>query len=137
MQKTTPTQLFGLLIFVFGLLLIPDLSFAQGAYLPYDRDYYHKVDRYEILQGRNNPFFNSGYKPYRRDILAKFLDSLAKNPEVIRSKADRFNLDYMSQDNWEFSEQETPESKKNHFLNPSTEDRETSRIMRVRSSEST
>jgi hypothetical protein len=112
MQKTTNTRLFGPLLFMFGLTFFPHLSFAQGAYIPYDRDYYHKVDRYEILQGRNNLFFNTGYKPYRRDILAQYLDSLAANPEVIRSKADRFNLGYLSQDNWEFSEQETPESKK-------------------------
>ncbi|HSF56299.1 MAG TPA: hypothetical protein VLA71_21255, partial [Algoriphagus sp.] len=112
MQKLTFHRLLGLFIFGFGLLFTFQNTFAQGAYIPYDREYYHKIDRYEILQGRNNPFFNSGYKPYRRDILAKYLDSLAENPEVIQSKADRFNLDFLSQDNWEFSERQIPESKK-------------------------
>lgn len=112
MQKTTNSRLFGPLVVVFGLLLFPHFSYAQGAYIPYDREYYHKVDRYEILQGRNNPFFNSGFKPYRRDILAQYLDSLAENPEVIRSKADQFNLDFLSQDNWEFSKRNIPTSKK-------------------------
>lgn len=112
MQKPTSIRLFGLFVLVCGLLFKSYSSLAQGAYIPYDREYYHKIDRYEILQGRNNPFFNSGYKPYRRDILAGFLDSLAENPEVIQSKADRFNLDFLSQDNWEFSKREIPESKK-------------------------
>jgi hypothetical protein len=112
MQKTNNPRLFGLLLVLFGLLLFPLFSYAQGAYVPYDREYYHKVDRYEILQGRNNPFFNSGFKPYRRDILAQYLDSLAENPEVIRSKADQFNLDFLNQDNWEFSKRPIPPSKK-------------------------
>lgn len=112
MQKPTSPRLFGLLILSFGLFFTVQLSFGQGAYIPYDREYYHKIDRYEILQGKNNPFFNIGYKPYRRDILAQFLDSLAQNPNVILSKADQFNLDYLSQDNWEFSERKIPESKK-------------------------
>ena len=96
----------------FSFSLISVFAYSQGSYVPYDRDYYHKIERYEILQGQNNPFFNTGFKPYRRDIIAGFLDSLATNPEVIRSKADQFNLDYLSQDNWEFSEREIPESKK-------------------------
>lgn len=96
----------------FSFNLISLFAFSQGSYIPYDRDYYHKIERYEILQGQNTPFFNTGFKPYRRDILASFLDSLASNPEVIRSKADQFNLDYLSQDNWEFSKRKISESKK-------------------------
>ena len=112
MQKIIDSRLLGLFIVVFGLFSLAQQALGQGAYIPYDRDYYHKIDRYEILQGGTNPFFNTGYKPYRRDILAQYLDSLAENPAVIRSKADQFNLDYLSQDNWEFSEREIPESKK-------------------------
>lgn len=96
-------------------LFIPfQAAFSQGAYVPYDRDYYHRIERYEILQGANNPSFHTGFKPYRRDKIAAFLDSLAGS-EVIQSSADRFNLDYLSQDNWEFISRETPESK-NPFL---------------------
>ena len=112
MQKLTSNRLFGGIALAFGLLFITQFSLAQGAYIPYDRDYYHKFERYEILQGKTNPFFNTGFKPLRRDILANYLDSLAENPEVIQSKADQFNLDYLSQDNWEFSEREIPDSKK-------------------------
>lgn len=86
-------------------------SFSQGSYIPFERDYYHLIDRYEILQGKNNPFFQTGYKPYRRDLLGKYLDSLSQDP-VIQSASDRFNLSYLAQDNWEFVTQETSESKK-------------------------
>ena len=112
MLKSTSQRIVSLLIIGIGFFSTIHSSLAQGAYIPYDRDYYHKIDRYEILQGRNNPFFNSGYKPYRRDILADYLDSLAENPAVVQSKADQFNLDYLSQDSWEFSEREIPGSKK-------------------------
>jgi hypothetical protein len=112
MQKKISPRFLCLLLVASGLFLFHQHGFAQGAYIPYDRDYYHKIDRYEILQGKNNPFFNSGFKPLRRDIVADFLDSISENPEVIRSKADRFNLDYLSQDNWEFSKRKLPESKK-------------------------
>lgn len=112
MQKPIVIRRLALLFLVFGFFSFSQFIFAQGAYIPLDREYYHKIERYEILQGRNNPFFNTGYKPYRRDILAQYLDSLAENPEVIQSKADQFNLDFLSQDNWEFSEQKTKESKK-------------------------
>ncbi|MHA7131005.1 hypothetical protein [Algoriphagus namhaensis] len=94
-----------------ALVLLPLLATAQGSYAPYDRDYYHRFERYEILQGTNNPFFMTGFKPVRRDHLAQYLNSL-QGSSVIRSRADQFNLDYLSQDNWEFVSRETPESNK-------------------------
>ena len=111
MPKTTLRLFFYLFALAISMLYGVQSSLAQSAYIPYDREYYHKIDRYEILQGGNNPFFNSGYKPYRRDILAQYLDSLAENPEVILSDADQFNLQYLSQDSWEFSQRKLPSSK--------------------------
>ncbi|WP_425636084.1 hypothetical protein ACPUEN_11865 [Algoriphagus yeomjeoni] len=98
------------LLILVSLFFLPLFAFAQGSYIPYDRDYYHKIERYEILQGKNNPVFHTGAKPYRRDHLAQFLDSIA-NDAVIRTSVDRFNLAYLSQDNWEFVSRETPLSK--------------------------
>jgi hypothetical protein len=85
MQKPIALRHLAHLFLVFGFFICPQFIFAQGAYISLDREYYHKIERYEILQGGNNPFFNTGYKPYRRDIIAQYLDSLAENPEVIRS----------------------------------------------------
>ncbi|MDI1321762.1 MAG: hypothetical protein PSV36_03370 [Algoriphagus sp.] len=112
MQKRSSLRLtLSLLIFI-AFYFLPFFSLAQGSYIPYDRDYYHRIERYEILQGRTNPFFNTGYKPQRRDHVAKYLDSLAQDSAVIRSRVDQFNLQYLAQDNWEFVEQETELSKK-------------------------
>ncbi|WP_175574402.1 hypothetical protein [Algoriphagus marinus] len=94
---------------------MPEFLFAQGSYVPYDRDYYHRFERYEILQGSNNSIFQTGFKPLRRDLLGKYLDSLSNDP-VIKSRSDQFNLSYLSQDNWEFVDRETSLSKK-PFLN--------------------
>ncbi|WP_291786500.1 hypothetical protein [Cecembia sp.] len=85
-------------------------GFGQGAYIPFNRDYYHLIERYEILQGANNTNFHTGFKPYRRDHVAAFLDSIAYSG-VIRSRADRFNLAYLGNDNWEFMENEPNDSK--------------------------
>ncbi len=105
----------GLLTLVFlGISLLSQGSFAQGSYIPYDRDYYHRIERYEILQGTNSPLFQTGVKPYRRDVMGSYLDSLAGS-DVIRSRSDMFNLAYLSQDNWEFVSRETPTST-NPFL---------------------
>lgn len=96
------------------LLVSPFFAQAQGSYIPYDRDYYHRLERYEILQGKNNSIFQTATKPYRRDLVGRYLDSLSNDP-VIRSQADQFNLAYLSQDNWEFVSRETPLSKKPLF----------------------
>ncbi|WP_316929469.1 hypothetical protein [Algoriphagus machipongonensis] len=98
-------------IVLLAFLFSPFLANAQGSYIPYNRDYYHTLDRYDILRGRNNPVYRSATKPYRRDDVGAFLDSLVDDP-VIKSRVDEFNLAYLSQDNWEFVSHETPESKK-------------------------
>jgi hypothetical protein len=70
-----------LLLFISVLwILIGNQTFGQGAYVPYNRDYYHMVERYEIKNGVNNESFQTGFKPFRRDHLADFLDSLANIP---------------------------------------------------------
>lgn len=102
---------FILLLCLFLFSLAPTSLLAQGSYVPYDRDYYHRIERYEILQGKNNTIFQTGFKPLRRDLLGKYLDSLALDP-VIQSRSDQFNLAYLSQDNWEFVNRETPLSQK-------------------------
>lgn len=112
MNKSLFHQIFPAWCFLVILFIHSQPSFSQGGYLPFDRTYYHKIERYEILQGNTNPFFNTGFKPFRRDIVAQFLDSLAQNPKVIQSKADQFNLAYLSQDSWEFSSRKIPSSKK-------------------------
>ncbi len=95
------------LLFSLFLFLISHLGvLAQGAYVPYNRDYYQLIERYEIKQGKNTSAFHTGFKPYRRDQLAVFLDSLQDSP-VIATDADKFNLSYLINDNWEFLSKNT------------------------------
>lgn len=94
----------------FLILLLQLESFSQGAYIPYNRDYYHLLERYEILEGKNNQIFHTGFKPYRRDQVGAYLDTLAKG-NLIQSKTDRFNINYLSNDNWEFIDRETENSR--------------------------
>lgn len=102
-----------LLFAIFSLCALSE-SLAQGAYIPYNRDYYHLLERYEILSGKNNPNFHTGFKPYRRDEVGAFLDTLIKGDTDL-SDADVFNLRYLTQDNWEFMSGEMPQSRKPLF----------------------
>lgn len=85
--------------------------FAQAAYAPFNRDYYHMLDRYEILTGASSQNAGSGFKPYRRDEIAAFVDSLPQQNKQWTG-SDMFNFNYLTNDNWEFSSKETPDSKR-------------------------
>ncbi|UCS95088.1 hypothetical protein KZP23_08780 [Echinicola marina] len=91
-----------------SVFLFP-FCFAQSAYIDFNRDYYHLIDRYEILGGNFNSSFHTGYKPYRRDDVADFLETI---DEQYVSKVDAFNINFLKNDNWEFIEEETDFSKK-------------------------
>jgi hypothetical protein len=108
------------LLFIIAFwIFIGNQTFGQGAYVPYNRDYYHLVERYEIKSGKNNQNFDTGFKPYRRDQLAGFLDSLTYFPSqeafVNFTPADQFNFEYLRNDNWEFVSGEITDSKKPLF----------------------
>src|SRR5690554_6521683 len=96
-----------LLFAAFSFITIIQLG-AQSAYAPFDRDFYHLIDRYGILQ---NTIEKSTFKPYRRDDIATYVDALRKD-SLSWGKVDRFNLDFLGNDNWEFSSLHTPYSKK-------------------------
>lgn len=94
-------------LFLVGLRLI---SWGQSSNAPLNPDYYDLINRYEIRSGSFAGDFQMNTMPYRRDAIAAFLDS-AKKEEVFQSKADQFNLDFLSGDNWEHIEFD-PSSKK-------------------------
>lgn len=85
-------------------------AFSQSANVPLNEDYYHLIDRYEIKQRAFSTDFFSNFKPYGRQGIAQFLDSLPENTGV--SSADEFNLNYLKLDNWEFTDYEGRYSKK-------------------------
>lgn len=87
---------------------------AQGTNAPLNPDYYHLLDRFEIKSGSFSKNYYTTMKPYRRDAIAAYMDSI-RNAGMDLSKQDRFNLEYLENDNWEWSKAETADSKKPLF----------------------
>lgn len=85
---------------------------AQSQYIPLNDDYYHLIDRYEIRRGRLNEDFHIGVKPFQRSAVMSFLDSIKADRTMPLNDTDFFNLDYLRQDSWEWSADQTPMSKK-------------------------
>lgn len=85
-------------------LLTPLCLQAQSAYVSFDREYYHLLDRLEIRNGQMVPELSLNTKPLRRDRLVEFLDSVNVPTS---SRVDAFNRQYLRQDNWEFSQDST------------------------------
>ncbi len=85
---------------------------AQSTNIPLNKDYYHLIDRYEILFGRFAPQFHSMVKPIQRQYIAAFTDSLLDGGLEDKSKVDEFNLEYLSNDNWIWSKHNFNDSKK-------------------------
>src|SRR5690606_2106450 len=73
----------------------------QSAYAPVDRDYYHLIDRYGILHGELGDFYTT-VKPFIRSRTAHYVVSLEDNMEVV-NPIDKFNINYLKNDNWEFA----------------------------------
>ncbi|MDX2188720.1 MAG: hypothetical protein SFY32_02545 [Bacteroidota bacterium] len=76
-------------------------TYAQGVFAPINPDYYHLVDRYEILSGKFAPKIFTTYKAILRKDIAGFADSLKADSNNF-SKVDKFNISYLANDNWEF-----------------------------------
>jgi len=99
-------------IFTLSLLIgLIQICQAQSAFAPLNQDYYHLIDRYEIKQKKFSEFFFTSVKPYNRHTIASFADSLLRKGEGY-SKQDKFNLQYLSNDNWEYSQEQKNDSKK-------------------------
>lgn len=96
------------------LLVIPIKVFSQGANLTINRDYYHLLERYEIMTGKFSENFHSHVKPLQRIHVGAFIDSLHADDDFYRSLngRDRFNLEYLANDNWEWTESDSSDSRK-------------------------
>jgi len=89
-------------ILLLAILFTQSSSFAQSTHVPLNRDYYHLVERYEIKSSRLMPGLFSTVKPLKRNEVAMLADSLL-NSDKVWSARDQFNLQYLADDNWEFS----------------------------------
>lgn len=89
-------------------LLISIECSAQSSNIPLNPDYYHLIDRFDIKSGGT---IHTSYKAYKRSEVARLLDSIDIN-DGHYSSVDRFNRDYISIDNWEWTREGNEESKK-------------------------
>ena len=87
------------IVVILGALLSSPVQ-GQSSYAPLNEDYYHLIERYEIINGRQTVEFDTHVKPYRRRALGHFVDSLRLNPP---SSSDRFNRTYLANDNWDYT----------------------------------
>ena len=84
---------------------------AQSTNATLNQDYYHWMDRYEIKSGKIAPGFFTSVKPYKRDAIVNYLDTLGADG-VFKSQADEFNLEFLRNDSWEWGRPESNTSKK-------------------------
>jgi len=104
------------LILLFSLFIFTLTAKAQSVYAPLNKDYYHYIDRYEILSSGLSEKFHSSVKAMRRKDIAGFVDSLQID-SLNLSKADLFNLNYLKRDNWIWEKTALPPKKRKGFLN--------------------
>jgi hypothetical protein len=78
------------------------LSKAQSAFAPLNQDYYHLIDRYEIKRGKFSEGFHTTVKPYTRKGIVSLVDSIWADTSIHLSIQDKFNLEYLQDDSWEW-----------------------------------
>lgn len=91
-----------LLFFFFSIF---NKTWSQGAYSPLDDIQLHALERFEIKNGKLSNDFHTNIKPFERQELANFTTKLDTAFYRKLSKSDRFNLNYLQADNWEFLNQ--------------------------------
>jgi len=97
--------LLALLVTIFGV------AHSQSSYIPMNSYSFHVLERMEIKQGRlaTPQEFHTSTRVYKRESIAHYIDSfnVIKTP---LSKQDYFNLTYLQNDNFEYSNSEGTKS---------------------------
>src|SRR5690606_22455801 len=86
------------------LMAVASAVTAQSTNAPVDNDYYHRISRYETKTGGLMPELFTTVRPYKRSAIAAYVDSLDAMG-VFFSRSDRFNAEYLRNDNWEWTTQ--------------------------------
>lgn len=103
-----------LLILLFILSSFTPL-FAQSTFIPYNRDYYHLIDRFQIKYSSSENILRTTFKPIRRSDLSDFLLSIQDRYDSL-STEDQFNFEFLINDNWEWTNSPYNENPK-HWWN--------------------
>ena len=99
-------------LFCFFFVLAFVDAAAQQQYAPLNDDYYHLIDRYEIISGQLSEDFHIGIKPFQRKAIISLIDSIEADRTIPLTDQDFFNFEYLRNDSWEWSDKRTPESRK-------------------------
>ncbi|MBS0000646.1 MAG: hypothetical protein KFF73_16820 [Cyclobacteriaceae bacterium] len=117
-----PVKTHAILLFFIFLINLGTGSYfcanGQSANVPLNRDYYHLLDRFEIMSGQQSESFFTALKPFRREAVGSFVGQIYDD-SLSLTEVDKFNLEYLAIDNWTFTEYGDPESRKpflKHFF---------------------
>ncbi len=91
-------------------MCLPEIIIAQSPDIPLNRDYYEQIDRYEVLSGEIATDFNTSVKPLPRNGVAAFFDRI-DTTYTDASEVDRFNIDHILTDNYDYSSMAKAQSK--------------------------
>lgn len=85
---------------------------AQDTYVPYDPEIYRLIDRYQILYGNQpigneQPGLHPAVRPFGRKDVAQLAEISARNAQT---SVDRYNTDYLLNDNWNYTDKENNNS---------------------------
>jgi hypothetical protein len=92
------TLLLAIALFVF---LQKQKGLAQ-ANVNYSPDYYHIIDRLEILNKKTASQFFGINKPYNRKEIAEFISQTDSTADSSHTKANIYNVQFLKNDNWEW-----------------------------------
>jgi hypothetical protein len=104
---------------------------AQTTFIPLNHDAEHYLNRLEAKTGRLSNEFHSGIKPWSRQAVAAYIQSISSEEYYRLNAVDRKNIDFIRNDNWEYFSDDSSASrpllkyifrKKNDFLHYSDED---------------
>lgn len=98
--------------FIFLFLISWLSSSAQSTFINYNRDYYHLIDRFDILYSNKTNNLKTTYKPIRRGDLSNFLINIDSSKRSF-SPQDQFNYEYLINDNWQFGSNQFNANDKN------------------------
>lgn len=105
-QRTMPKKYFLQVIF----LLFLQVSYGQSSSVWFDADYYHQIDKLEILSGELSNDFHTGVKPFERKHIGDFLTKI--KGKIPAESFRRATFDYLIQDNWAFANADSLASQK-------------------------
>lgn len=91
-------------LFLLFVLHFSVSTFAQSVFTPLTKEYNHLIDRQEILNGTISNDVHTSFKPYSRENVYKQASSSENDTVIDPSKVDKFNVQYLKDDNWEWAD---------------------------------